>query len=66
MIRSIEDKKERLETALYNWLDEVENLEQHIINLIDSNNNISKIQIAKDMDKMKSKLATLQNNIRKF
>lgn len=62
---NIENKKERLEKALYNWLDATDTVQEDILNLIDKNN-VSKSTIAKDIDTMKNKLITLENNLRKY
>lgn len=59
------DKKERLERALYNWLDTIEVIEQDILDLID-HNNVSKSTLAKHIDTMKNKLITLENNLRRY
>lgn len=62
---NIENKKERLEKALYNWLDSTDTVQEDILNLIDKNN-VSKSTIAKDIDTMKNKLVTLENNLKRY
>ncbi len=63
--KKIAQKKDRLERALYNWVDETEKVQEDILNLID-NNNVSKGEIARRMDFMKNRLTTLENNLRKY
>lgn len=62
---NIENKKERLEKALYNWLDSTDTVQEDILNLIDKNN-VFKSTIAKDIDTMKNKLVTLENNLKRY
>lgn len=64
-MKSIEEKKERLEKALYNWLDTTDIVQEDVLNLIDKNN-VSKSTIAKHIDTMKNKLITLENNLKKY
>lgn len=61
----IENKKDRLERALYNWLNETEKVEEDVLNLID-HNNVSKSRISKSISTMKNRLITLENNLRKY
>ena len=64
-VKEFEDRRNRLETALYKWLETTRVLEDDIIKLID-NNNIPRKQIAKDMDIMESKLMVLKNNLKNY
>ena len=59
------NKREHLEKALYNWLDEIDNVQKDIEELIE-NNNIPKSRIAKDIGKMKNRFMTVQNNLKRF
>ena len=59
------DSKGRLEKSLYNWIESVEKVEADILELMD-NKNISKYKIANHIDQMKTKLATLNNNIKRY
>lgn len=61
----IANKKERLEKALYNWLDETEKVEEDVLNLID-HNNVAKSKISRSISTMKNRLVTLENNLRKY
>lgn len=61
----IANKKERLEKALYNWLNETEKVEEDVLNLID-HNNVAKSKISKSISTMKNRLVTLENNLRKY
>ena len=65
MIDKVEDKRNRLETALFKWLDDVEIIEKDVLELTE-HNTISRSKIAKDMDKMKTRLLTLENNLRNY
>lgn len=61
----IQDKKENLEKALFNWLNTTDIIQEDILNLIDKNN-VAKSTIAKHIDVMKNRLITLENNLRKY
>lgn len=61
----IANKKERLEKALYNWLNETEKVEEDVLNLID-HNNVAKSKISRSISTMKNRLVTLENNLRKY
>lgn len=61
----IANKKERLEKALYNWLNETERVEEDVLNLID-HNNVPKSKISRSISTMKNRLVTLENNLRKY
>lgn len=61
----IANKKERLEKALYNWLDETDKVQEDILNLID-HNNVPKSKISRSISTMKNRLVTLENNLRKY
>ncbi len=61
----IANKKERLEKALYNWLDETDKVEEDVLNLID-HNNVPKSKISRRISTMKNRLVTLENNLRKY
>ena len=61
----IEDKKERLEKSLYNWLDSTDKVQEDILNLIDKNN-VSKSTIAKNIDTMKNKLRNMENILKEY
>lgn len=61
----IEDKKERLEKSLYNWLDSTDKVQEDILNLIDKNN-VSKSIIAKNIDTMKNKLRNMENILKEY
>lgn len=61
----IEDKKERLEKSLYNWLDSTDKVQEDILNLIDKNN-VSKSKIAKNIDTMKNKLRNMENILKEY
>lgn len=61
----IANKKERLEKALYNWLNETEKVEEDVLNLID-HNNVPKSKISRSISTMKNRLVTLENNLRKY
>lgn len=61
----IENRKDRLEKALYNWLNETEKVEEDVLNLLD-HNNVSKSKISKSISTMKNRLITLENNLKKY
>ena len=61
----IEDKKERLEKSLYNWLDSTDKVQEDILNLI-YKNNVSKSTIAKNIDTMKNKLRNMENILKEY
>lgn len=61
----IANKKDRLEKALYNWLNETEKVEEDVLKLID-HNNVAKSKISKSISTMKNRLVTLENNLRKY
>ena len=61
----IANKKDRLEKALYNWLNETEKVEEDVLNLID-HNNVPKSKISRSISTMKNRLVTLENNLRKY
>lgn len=58
-------KKRQIEDSLYKWLDLVDKVDSDILYFID-NKDISKIDIASDIDKMKLKLRTLEYNIKNY
>ena len=61
----IEERKNRLEEAMWKFTDAVDILKDDVLNLID-NNNIPRTKISKDMDNIKVKLITLKNNLKVY
>lgn len=64
-LMSEDEKKEKLEKALYSWLDTIEIIEQDILDLVD-HNNIAKSKIAKHVSDMKLKLRTMENILKYY
>lgn len=64
-MQDFERKRDRLEKALYNWLDATDDVQEKILSLIDKNN-VTKATIAKYIDIAKDKLATLESNLKKY
>lgn len=58
-------KREHLENALNKWLAQVEEVKADIIQLIE-HYNVPKSKISKDIDKMKIKLISVQNNLKTY
>lgn len=65
MPRTIEEKKENLEIALDKWIKETIQVEDKIRRLLDYND-VSRSEIAKEIDLMKNKFVTLQNNLKRY
>lgn len=65
MPRTIEEKKENLEIALDKWIKETIQVEDKIRGLLDYND-VSRSEIAKEIDLMKNKFTTLQNNLKRY
>lgn len=65
MPRTIEEKKENLEIALDKWIKETIQVEDKIRRLLDYND-VSRSEIAKEIDLMKNKFTTLQNNLKRY
>lgn len=59
------NRRERLENALFNWEKEIEEVKGDIVQLIE-HNDVPKSKIAKDIEKMKSKFITVQNNLKRY
>ena len=64
-LKENEVRRNRLETALYKWLESTEIIENDVINLIDKNN-VSRSKISRDMDNMENKLMVLKNNLKNY
>lgn len=64
-MQDFERKRDRLEKALYNWLDATDVVQENVLSLIDKNN-VTKATIAKYIDIAKDKLATLESNLKKY
>ena len=65
MPKTIEEKKENLEIALDKWIKETIQVEDKIRRLLDYND-VSRSEIAKEIDLMKNKFVTLQNNLKRY
>lgn len=64
-MQDFERKRDRLEKALYNWLDATDVVQENVLSLIDKNN-VTKATIAKYIDIAKDKLATLESNLKTY
>lgn len=62
-MQKTERKKDKLEKALYDWLDSTDDVQESILKLIDKNN-VTKGTIAKYIDICKTKLISLENKLK--